>query len=366
MYLHSLACSVPLTRFHQADLWPIYASMPMSRALRPGSNQLIQNLLTRDNGIDCRHLALADMGALFQLDAEGLNHAFEEHAPALAGDAVETALTQSGIEATELDGLFVCTCTGYLCPGLSSHVAERLGMRDNAYLQDIVGMGCGAAIPTLRSAAGFCQMHPDARVAVVAVEVCSAAFFLEDKGDVIISACLFGDGAAAAILSAETPSKASSPWIFSDFDTLHLPTEREILRFVNDGGKLKNRLARTVPERAGEAVSSLWLRFAERTKIGAEIIPHAGGKQILQALAEVLPQTEFPESAWGLLNGGNMSSPSVLFALGAYLHHHDKGVPVTLPSAWGTPPKRASAHPGSLWLTSFGAGFAAHSCALRQ
>jgi predicted naringenin-chalcone synthase len=366
MQLCSLACSVPQTRFRQADLWTVYSSMPISQNLRPGSNELIRKLLTKDNGVDYRHLALADMGALFTLGAEGLNNAFEETAPTLAAEAARKALAQAGVDARQLDALFVCTCTGYLCPGVSSYVAEQLGLRSDVYLQDIAGMGCGAAIPTLRSAAGFCQMHPAARVAVVAVEICSAAFFLEDKGDIIISACLFGDGAAAAVLGGAEGKPSGDVWQFSSFDTVHLPEEREILRFKNHQGKLKNRLARTVPERAGQSVGRLWERFSEESDGAAEIISHAGGKQVLEALAQTLPQPEFPESAWALRHGGNMSSPSVLFALGAYLQTHDTGVPVSLPEAWGTPPQRTARHPDSLWLTSFGAGFAAHSCALRR
>jgi predicted naringenin-chalcone synthase len=360
MYLQSLACAVPPCRHRQADLWPLYRSLPLRERLRPGSNELIHKLLVRDNGVDYRHMALGELEELFALDAEGLNRAFEREAPKLASAALSRALAGAELEASALDGLIVCTCTGYLCPGVSSHVAEEVGLRSDAALEDIVGMGCGAAIPSLRSAAGAVALAPGSRVAVVAVEVCSAAFFLEDRGDVIISACLFGDGAAAAIVGSEAVSAA--PWRIGDFDTEHRPEARETLRFLNDGGKLKNRLDRSVPERAGEAVETLWQRYLERGGPPAEILPHAGGREVLAALGARLPGQPFPESAWCLREGGNLSSPSCLFALSAYLHHHDKALPVALPEAWGPPPRREPRHPGSLWLTSFGAGFAAHAC----
>lgn len=365
MNLLSIACSVPKTRYKQADLWPIYMRQPLSKTLRDGSNQMMKKLLLRDNGVTYRHFALDDVEALLQLDAEGLNHAFEKAGPELARDAVEKSLAGAGIVAGDLDALFVCTCTGYICPGLSSHVAEQLGLRESAYLQDIVGMGCGAAIPAIRSASAFCSMNPSARVAVVAVEICSAAFYLEDEGDVIISACLFGDGAAAVMLCGDAVVPGRTSWRFGDFDTVHLPEEREALRFVNHGGKLKNRLARNLPEVAGRAVSALWARHLAVAGGGFEILPHAGGRQILKALAEQLPQKDFVESAWALDMGGNMSSPSVLFALGAYLDRYDTDVPVSLPAVWGTPPRRReSANENALWLASFGAGFSAHSCSL--
>ena len=124
-------------------------------------------------------------------------------------------------------------------------------MRDSAYLQDLVGLGCGAAIPMLRSAQGFLAAHPGARVATVAVEVCSAAFYADDDAGVLISLCLFGDGSAAAIWSDQA---APGRWQAGNFTTVHVPEQREKIRFVNAGGMLKNQLHRAVPGLAAEAV----------------------------------------------------------------------------------------------------------------
>ena len=82
-------------------------------------------------------------------------------------------------------------------------MAELTGMRHDVYLADLVGLGCGAAIPMLRAAQGFLAANPQAVVATVAVEICSAAFFADDDPGVLISLCLFGDGAAAAIWTAD-------------------------------------------------------------------------------------------------------------------------------------------------------------------
>src|SRR5699024_115449 len=126
-------------------------------------------------------------------------------------------------------------------------------LRADAYLMDLVGMGCGAAIPTLRAAHGFAQANPGARIAVVAVEICSAAFYLDDDPGVLISACLFGDGAACAVFGPEAPQDAPA-WRLRSFDTIHRPHDRELLRFGNRQGKLRNQLHRSVPQVAAEAV----------------------------------------------------------------------------------------------------------------
>src|SRR5213075_2477850 len=104
------------------------------------------------------------------------------------------------------DALIVSTCTGYLCPGLSSNVTQRLGLRSNVLALDLVGQGCGAALPNLRTAEALLESGRCERVLSICVEVCSAAFFLDNDPGVLISACLFGDGARAAILS-DTPQR---------------------------------------------------------------------------------------------------------------------------------------------------------------
>jgi alkylresorcinol/alkylpyrone synthase len=294
-------------------------------------------LTTGTSGIERRNLALDSIGAPFDHDAENLNRNFEREAPPLASAALRKALQKSGCLAAEVDALFICTCTGYLCPGVSSHVAEQAGLRHDVYLADLVGLGCGAAIPMLRAAQGFLAANPGAVVATVAVEICSAAFFADDDPGVLISLCLFGDGAAAAIWTGEGSPGA---WQAGHFTTTHRPEEREKIRFINTAGKLKNQLHRAVPGLAGEAVAGL---FARRAGEPDQVLAHSGGRDVIESLESVLP-FRLTETREVLRNHGNMSSPSVLFAMEQRL-------------AADLPDKR-------LWLTAFGAGFAAHACEL--
>lgn len=300
---------------------------------------LLGRVLCGDSGIETRHFAFDRPDDVFLLDAQDLNERFEASAPPLAAKAVAAALDQAGLHATDLDGLVVCTCTGYLCPGLSSFVAERLGLRANAWLSDLAGQGCGAAIPMLRQAAHFLAAHPGTRIATVAVEICSAAFHLDDDPGVLISACLFGDGAAAAVWS-DHPAPTGRPLHCGRFQTLHLPQHREQLRFTNHQGKLRNILHRSVPSLAAEAVAQL---HAEQDSTDAPevVLAHPGGKKVVEALRSVLPGHPLAETEALLRTHGNMSSPAILFVLERALA--------------GTPRQ-------SYWLTSFGAGFTCHAC----
>ena len=131
--------------------------------LRPRSAALLESILTNgSSGIERRNLALHSIGDAFGHGAEALNQNFEREAPALASTALLEALQKSGKLAREVDALFVATCTGYLCPGVSSHLAEQTGMRDDVYLADLVGLGCGAAIPLMRAAEGYLAANPGA------------------------------------------------------------------------------------------------------------------------------------------------------------------------------------------------------------
>lgn len=339
MYLRSLATAVPPHSFTQESCWDAMQEGDLLSTLKPRSAALMEKILMNpSSGIERRNLALDSIESSFGHCAEKLNNSFEREAPPLASAALLDALKKAGHAASEVDALFVSTCSGYLCPGVSSHVAEQTGMRDDVYLVDLVGLGCGAAIPMLRAAQGFLAANPGAVVATVAVEICSAAFFANDDPGVLISLCLFGDGAAAAVWTNEG---AVGDWQAGHFTTTHRPEEREKIRFVNSAGKLKNQLHRAVPELAAGAVAEL---FARRKGEPDQVLAHSGGRDVVEALENVLP-FKLTETREVLRDHGNMSSPSVLFALDRRISQN---------------------HPDDrrLWLTAFGAGFAAHACEL--
>ncbi|MFP4166967.1 MAG: type III polyketide synthase [Opitutales bacterium] len=342
MYLQALEHAVPEARFTQPECWEILQRSPFLERLRPGSRALLEKVLLGDSGIDGRYFAERDLQSLFSRDAEALNRRFEDEAPQLAEAAAHKALAACGMRAEDLDALFICTCTGYLCPGLSSHVSERLGLAPEAYLQDCVGAGCGAALPTLRGVGHFLAANPEATAACIAVEVCSAAFYLDDDPGVLISACLFGDGASATIWSNQPDTTG---YRIGNFSSLHLPEDRELLRFTNSRGKLRNQLRRSVPEKAASAVRALYDRSGISPDETAFAI-HTGGRDVLDAIESAIPCGPLAASRSVLQEYGNISSPSVLLVLERLLASENP--------------------PDKVWLSTFGAGFSAHACSVER
>ncbi len=338
MFLRSLATTLPPHSWTQAEFWESIRDASVMSGLKPRSRLLLEKVLLGSNGINTRHFTPERLEDVFHSPARQLNETFEREATKLGTQALRKAMSQA--EVGNVDALFICTCTGYLCPGLSSHVAEAIGLSADTYLMDVTGAGCGAALPTLRAVCNYLKEHPTHRAAIIAVEICSAAFYISDDPGVLISLCLFGDGAAALVLDGEDVRR--SDLRFSGFNTLHLPEHREKVRFVNREGKLCNQLHRDVPEVAAQSVS----RLHERDNLPAHhVISHAGGRDVLAAINSLLPQHGLAEAYEVLQRCGNMSSPSVFFALEHALSQVSRA---------------------PFWLTSFGAGFTCHSCTLED
>ena len=335
MYLQSLATAFPTHKISQAECFQILSASGALDPLRNRSKTLLQKVLLGDSGIDYRHFSEPEIQRTFVYDAGELHAHFERHAPKLAAEALLNACNKALIAPSAIDALLVSTCTGYLCPGLSSYVSEILGLRPNAFLQDLLGLGCGAALPMLEAARGVLALNARSVVATVAVEISSAAFYLDDEPGVLISLCLFGDGAAAAIWKGDNQG---GQFRFQNFQTLHQPEHREKIRFVNSCGRLKNQLHREVPELAAQAVKEL---FESRTLDPDRLIAHTGGRDVIEAIEQAIPSYRLLETRDVLRKRGNISSPSVLAALEDSLQRYPKSQ--------------------ALWLTAFGAGFAAHS-----
>lgn len=350
MFFVGLGTAVPPHRYTQRECWAALQGTALLESLAPGARALLEKVLCGDNGIVARHLALESLQEAFDLRPDTLHARFARHAPELAAQAAARALADAGCFAEEMDAVLVCTCTGYLCPGLTSHLTEKLGLRSDVFALDLVGQGCGAALPGLRTAEALLRSGRATRVLVACVEVCSAALCVDDDPGVLISACLFGDGAAAAVLAREPgPARRSVEWRFAM--SRLLPQEREALRFEQREGRLRNRLSRRVPVLAGREAARLFAAATraagvERAQITGWIL-HAGGRDVLARLrAELdLSEADVRHSAEVLREFGNLSSPTVLFVL-------ERALRDATPDGWW-------------WMSSFGAGFACHGAWLR-
>jgi len=348
MFIIGTGTATPPQCYTQQECWTALKASARFRELNARSKTILKKVLTGENGIATRHLALDKLDHAFDLTPDALHARFIENAPALATLAAERALADSKTSPREIDAILISTCTGYLCPGLTSYAGERLGLRPDVLALDLVGQGCGAALPNLQTAQALVASGNCGRVLSICVEVCSAAFYLDDDAGVLISACLFGDGAGAAVLSATANGGRRVKW--KGGGSLLKPADRDQLRFEQKNGMLRNILTPEVPALAAQHCGTVFADMLARSNVARPQISgwifHPGGRDVLLALREKF-QLSSHDVRWSetvLREHGNMSSPSVLFVLQAAL---------------------ADRTPGGLWwMSAFGAGFSCHGALL--
>lgn len=358
MFFSGIGTASPRNRYTKAECLEAFQKSDWYARLDARSHLIARTILQHDNGIEARRLAVDSISDVFRIDPNTLTQRFLANAPALAAQAAGQALIKSSLVPRDIGAVIVSTCTGYLCPGLSGYVIERLGLRTDVQAYDLVGQGCAAALPNLQLARALLVSGECDHVLSVCVEVSSAAMYLDNDPGVLISACLFGDGAGAAILSrnlAPTPVPPATPagrrieWI--DSTSLIDPARRQALMFEQRDGMLRNVLTRAVPGLAGEYARRVLDTVLDRAALHiADIstwIMHAGGRDVLFALEREfgLQARDFRYSAAMLREYGNLSSAFIYFAFDAAL-------------ADGAPP-------GWWWLSSFGAGFSCHGALLQ-
>jgi polyketide synthase Type III len=345
MFLAGLGLAVPERSYSQPDCWNALRQESSRLVLRERSWTLLRKVLLGDSWIEHRHLSYAELQEAFAAHPDALHQRFRAHAPALAAAAAQQALSSAELSTQDVDAVVVSTCTGYLCPGLTSYLAELLNLRPETPAFDLVGHGCAAAIPNWQAADALLTSGRARSVLSVCVEVSTAAMYLDDDPGVLISACLFGDGASALVFTHEPPARGRRlRWRHIQNNTL--PAHRELLRFEQRNGRLRNILSIAVPAVAAQAARVVLDTALAQTGLRREQITgwllHPGGKAVLMALRDALQLTD-GDLAWSrsvLSQYGNLSSASLGFVLHAAMNGPAPG--------------------GYWWLSSFGAGFSCH------
>ncbi len=320
--LAALATANPRRYARQEEIYRFLAAhFPM----QPAERELYRELLL-EGPIRGRYIAVDEDEEICTQNPDRLIARFARHARRIATAAAASALSRAGLLARDIDGLIVNTCTGYLCPGLSSYLVEDLGLPGHTSVLDVMGMGCGGALPNLEAGARMIQSGARQNVLCLAVEVCSATFFLGPDPDLIVSNSIFADGAAAALLQPRLNGQPGGAALhFLDFESVTLPRYREQLRYTTEGGRLRNVLTRNVPVIGAKTVAQAAGRLLQRHGLRRDDIPwwivHPGGTQVLAAIEKHLglAREKLRFSYEIFRDYGNMSSPTVLFVLNKVL-----------------------------------------------
>ncbi|HVQ76554.1 MAG TPA: type III polyketide synthase [Candidatus Binatia bacterium] len=277
-----------------------------------------------------------------------LNDRFRRGAIEVASAAVRRAIDGAGWAPDAVDFIATTTCTGRVCPSLDAQLIAALGLRPEIQRVHVGDTGCASAMVALQQAWNHLHAFPDHRAVVVAVEICSAAYFHDERLESAVAHAIFADGAGAVSLSAD----GAGPAIIAHrtlFRSEHLPA----MGFEYPGGRPRVVLSKDVRRIGGtmmkEMADLLMASHGLKLPDVRHFVLHSAGRRVIEQARKLIGLSEEQVSAprHVLRHFGNMSSATVVFVLDEVL-------------------RRAAAAPGDYGLMiALGPGFAAEGALLR-
>ncbi len=247
---------------------------------------------------------------------------YQEHAIGLGRQVARACLERAGLHARDIDLIITVSCTGYMIPSLDAYLINDLGFRPDVRRLPITELGCIAGAMALSQAWSFVRAFPQANVLVVTVELPSLTFQPRDTSTAnIVATALFGDGAAAALVTGQPRPGVA---IVDTQSALVPGTLGDMGYDLRDDG-FHMVLSKEVPHILREHIGTLATNFLGRHELRSDDLVayalHPGGKKILEYLEHELqlaPEQTAP--SWQVLHDyGNLSSASILFVLHEWL-----------------------------------------------
>jgi alkylresorcinol/alkylpyrone synthase len=276
--------------------------------------------------------------------------AYSELGRAIGRTALRACLESDPSVATTLTDLIVVSCTGYSAPGLDIQLAQDLALSPALRRVCIGHMGCYGAMVALRQAHDAMRARPEGSVAILSVELCSLHFMPADNPQVLTSFALFGDAAAAAVLTNDPD--ATGPEVIDSYCVADFTAAEQMAWTISDHGfvmTLSPRIPVTLRNTVAQAVGTLLAPHGLDVPDITHWLIHPGGPNILDVVQTRLALTdEQIAPSWKVLREhGNCSSATVLVILDEVL-------------------RSGQAHPGE-WgvMMAFGPGLTLELCLLR-
>lgn len=252
---------------------------------------------------------------------------FVEHGVALLCDAARKCLSEAGLEAQDIDAVVAVSTTGIATPSLDALVIEKLGLRRDVRRLPIFGLGCAGGVIGLARAVDLARVMPGARVLYLVVELCALTFrYGDNRRSNVVASALFGDGAAAAIISTEAEGAA-----FGAAGEHTWANSLDIMGWEVQEDGLGVLFSRDIPALVRGELKPVLEAFLEGQGMNlgdlAGSICHPGGAKVIDALEAAFGlEAGAMTAARGVLRDyGNMSAATVLFVLERTLREGARG-----------------------------------------
>ncbi|MCG9972350.1 type III polyketide synthase [Christiangramia crocea] len=275
-------------------------------------------------GVDKRYSIMSPEDVFTATSFEEKNNIYVREVKKLGKNVLTKALGNSGWSAGSLDFIITVSCTGIMIPSLDAYLINELGLKRDITRLPVTEMGCAAGISGMIYAYNFLKANPGKRAAVVAVESPTATFQLEDFSMAnMVSAAIFGDGAACVLLSSE--ENITGPRILGE-EMYHFYNSTHLMGFDLTNNGLQMILDPAVPETISEHFPEIIHPFLEKYGTSIEkvdhLVFHPGGRKIVQTVSDLFGNLgkNIDDTREVLRLYGNMSSATVLYVLERFLN----------------------------------------------
>ncbi|GGA62376.1 naringenin-chalcone synthase [Pseudoclavibacter endophyticus] len=348
--VRSVATAVPPTALEQGAVRDLFADQP---DISPLARRLIRSVFN-SSAIERRYTPIGELAGRADADTSspptfydattgtiltpstGVRNAeYERSIRPLLRDAAERALAAAPeLDRADITHVVTVSCTGFFAPGPDYVLVRDLGLAPSTRRLHIGFMGCYGAFPALRAARSTCIAEPDATVLVVCAELCSLHLRSSDDPDAIVASSVFGDGAAAAIVTARPVPAGATVLEMDALETVLTDDgEADMAWTIGDLGfemVLSSYVPRILEARIAEALRPLLeagtgARDAAAWSGIERWAVHPGGRAILDRVQRALglSDEQLAPSRDVLRDYGNMSSATVLFILERLLRSDD-------------------------------------------
>ena len=246
----------------------------------------------------------------------------------LGEQVLQKALEKANWDPQALDYIITVSCTGIMIPSLDAYLINKMKLRQDIVRLPVTEMGCAAGISGIIYAKNFLKANPGKRAAVIAVESPTATFQLDDFSmPNIVSAAIFGDGAACCLLSSH--EEDNGPEIINE-EMYHFYEAEHMMGFKLTNSGLKMVLDIEVPDTIASHFGDIIHPFLKKNNLEIKdieyMIFHPGGKKIIttvEALFSGLGKN-IDDTKEVLKEYGNMSSATVLYVLEQIMDRNPK------------------------------------------
>jgi alkylresorcinol/alkylpyrone synthase len=284
--------------------------------------------------VDRRYAIMDPVEVFTATSFEEKNDIYTREVIELGEQVLYNALKKAGWEPESVDYIITVSCTGIMIPSLDAYLINRMKLKQDIVRLPVTEMGCVAGISGIIYAHNFLKANPGKRAAVIAVEAPTATFQLDDFSmPNIVSAAIFGDGAACCLLSSYEDDKG--PQIL-DEQMYHFYDAEHMMGFKLTNGGLKMVLDIEVPDTIASHFGDIIHPFLERSNLNIDdidhLIFHPGGKKIVNTVEDLFSGLgkNIDDTKEVLRLYGNMSSATVLYVLERIMNNNpqpgEKGV----------------------------------------